>query len=88
MLLVLWPVWPRSGSGGFPSCEARNSRELVRQAIEGADDRGRVHWRLLALDGIRELGINAEKWNRMCVGEAVLNSSGRCRPLRWAAAVG
>jgi hypothetical protein len=76
-LLALWLIWPRGAPAGFPTCEAGTTRELVRRAIENADDRGQVHRRLLALDQIRELVGDAEKRDRTCVGEAVLNSGER-----------
>lgn len=73
LLAVLWLIWPRQEVGSLPTCEAGASRELVRRAIEDADDRGQVHRRLLALDQIRELSFDAEQQDRTCVGSAVLN---------------
>ena len=77
LLAVLWLVWPHFEPAGFPTCEASATRELVRQAIEDADDRGQVHRRLLALDGIREVAPDSTRRDRTCIGSAVLNSGER-----------
>ncbi|WP_246687904.1 MULTISPECIES: hypothetical protein [unclassified Methylobacterium] len=76
LLLVVWFIWPR-GSTGFPTCDARSTRDLVRRAIEGADDNRQVNRKLLALDEIRELSFDADKRDRLCTGTAVLNSGER-----------
>ncbi|WP_298957260.1 hypothetical protein [uncultured Methylobacterium sp.] len=77
LVAVLWFVWPREGVAGFPTCGAAASRELVRRAIEDADDRAQVHRRLLALDEIREVSFDAARQDRMCAGTAVLNAGER-----------
>jgi hypothetical protein len=78
VLAVLWVIWPREGMvAGLPTCEAHASRELVRRAIEDADDRPQVHRRLLALDQIHQVSFDAGLQDRTCMGSAVLNSGER-----------
>lgn len=79
ILVLMWLSWPASPmrTGGFPTCDARAARELVQQAIEGADDSRQVARRLLALDGVRELSADVAKHDRTCSGNAVLNSGER-----------
>jgi hypothetical protein len=71
-LFLVWLVIPR-GSGGFPTCEASVSRELVRQAIEEGTDARTVNTRLLALDEIRQLSDDPKGLDRTCAGRATLN---------------
>ncbi len=77
VLLLLWLVWPRGGVAGVPMCESSASRDLVRRAIEGADDNRLVNRRLLTLDRIQELSFDAAAQDRACSGSAVLNSGER-----------
>ena len=76
LLAVIWLVWPTQ-RGSFPTCDASASRELVRQAIENADDSRYVTRRLLTLDQVRELSYDAGSSNRYCSGMAVLNAGER-----------
>lgn len=77
LVAVLWLICPRQGVAGLPTCESNAARELVRQAIEDADDRLQVHRRLLALDQIRQVSFDAAAQDRTCIGSAVLNSGER-----------
>lgn len=71
--LVLSLIWP-SGSSGFPTCGARMSREVLRQAIEENEDSKIKNTRLLALDEVRELSHEPKTPELYCGGLASLNS--------------
>lgn len=79
-LFLVWLGTPR-GSGGFPTCEASTSRELVRQAIENGPDAKTVNTRLLALDEIKQLSDDPKGLHRYCSGTATLNAGER--PILW-----
>ena len=75
-LFLLWLIMPR-GSGGFPTCEAGMSRDLVRQAIEDGTEAKTVNTRLLALDDIKQLSEDTKTLHRYCSGTAMLNAGER-----------
>jgi hypothetical protein len=76
LAFLVWLGTPR-GSGGFPTCEASASRELVRRAIEDGPDAKTVNTRLLALEEIKQLSDDPKGLHRYCVGTATLNAGER-----------
>lgn len=74
LLLLILMLWPRSPSAGFPTCQARPSRDLVRQALEESEDAPTKRTKLLALDEVRELSHDPKTPQRYCAALAALNS--------------
>ena len=75
-LFLVWLGTPR-GPGGFPTCDASASRELVQRAIENGPDAKTVNTRLLALEEIKQLSDDPKGRHRYCAGTATLNAGER-----------